>query len=165
MLFMQPVVVNDAAAVERAVPAEVRMAEPRAAEQQAPWNGALFAQSSLDSRSPFGANATDRNDVAPPAPAPHTPTDAVAPPRAPNGALKPASTPNPDVPSPQMSGQTDAGPPVAATPPSTVTPDTAAPGSASIGGGTGASTGTQGPSKPNPSTTLPGGSSGASNSR
>ena len=91
MLFMQPVVVNDAAAVERALPAEVRMAEPRAAEQQPPWTGALFAQSSLDSRSPFGANATDRNDVTPPAPAPHNPTDTVTPPGTAGSAPNPAS--------------------------------------------------------------------------
>ena len=70
MLFMQPVVVNDAHAPDRATPAEVRLAEPRAAEAPPAWTGwagTMLAQSGMDSRSPFGPNAVDHNDLTPPA--------------------------------------------------------------------------------------------------
>ena len=68
MLFMQPVVVNDAHALDRATPAEVRLAEPRAAEEPPTWTGwagTMLAQSGMDSRSPFGPNAPDTNNLTP----------------------------------------------------------------------------------------------------
>ena len=89
MLFMQPVVVNDAQALDRATPAEVRLAEPRAAEEPPTWTGwagTMLAQSGMDSRSPFGPNAVDHNDITPPPARPHRPGDTVAPPAAPNAA-------------------------------------------------------------------------------
>src|SRR5512147_370988 len=137
MLFMQPVVVNDAHAMDRATAAEVRLAQPSAVrgEEQPSWSGwadTTLAQGGMDSRSPFGPNAVDHNDLTPPASAPHQPGDTVAPPAAPNAA-KPADSPgdSPNQPA-QAPGQTDAAPPGASgtttttpeTPPSTATPAT-----------------------------------------
>jgi len=62
MLFLQPVVVNDAA--QRPVAAEVRMAERQA--DQPEWTGLMLAQGPTDQRSPFGAGAPDKNDLRPP---------------------------------------------------------------------------------------------------
>ena len=133
MLFTQPVVVNDAQALDRATPAEVRLAEPRAAEEPPTWTGwagTMLAQSGMDSRSPFGPNAPDTNNLTP-RPTPASPPSAtVAPPAAPNAA-KPTDAPrNTDTPPAQAPGQTDASPPggtgaATATPesaPSTATP-------------------------------------------
>ena len=136
MLFMQPFVVNDAQALDRATPAEVRLAEPRAAEEPPTWTGwagTMLAQSGMDSRSPFGPNAVDHNDITPPPSAPHQPGDTVAPPAAPNAAKPTDSPSNTDTPPAQAPGQTDASPPggtgaTTATPesaPSTATPATA----------------------------------------
>src|SRR6476661_3263099 len=62
MLFVQPVVVNDAA--QRPVAAEVRVAE--CPTDQPEWTGPMLAQGPTDQRSPFGAGAPDKNDVTPP---------------------------------------------------------------------------------------------------
>jgi len=137
MLFMQPVVVNDAHAMDRATAAEVRLAQPSAARGEEPpswsgWADTMLAQSGMDSRSPFGPNAVDHNDATPAPSAPHQPGDTVAPPAAPNAA-KPADSASgaPSQPA-QAPGQTDAAPPGASgtttatpeTPPSTATPGT-----------------------------------------
>lgn len=126
MLFIQPVVVSDAQAMDLATPAEVRKAERQVGQlgmEQPNWSGwadTLLAQSGMDSRSPFGPNAVDHNDLTPPASAPHQPTDAVEPPSTPNA--KPAdSSSNTRIPPAEAApGQTDAGPP--GTPNSTATP-------------------------------------------
>ncbi len=174
MLFFQPVVVHDASAADRSPPAEVRVAEKRAPEQEvwSGWTGTMLAQSSLDNRSPFGANAVDRNDVTPPAPAPHNPTDTVMPPsdtvnNAPGGTNPADSAGNTKIPPPEKTAtpnQPDAGPP----PPAS---------GAGAAPGTAPSSATTPPpqepiQQPSSSTfpgaregTLPGGSSGASNSR
>jgi hypothetical protein len=134
MLFMQPVLVNDGHALDRAIAAEVRLAEPQAAEGQPTWtgwSGTTLAQSGMDSRSPFGPNAVDHNDLTPPGTAPHRPGDTVAPPTTPNAHPTDSSS-NTRIPPEQAPGQTDAGPPGAsgtttATPPtepSTATPPT-----------------------------------------
>ncbi len=171
MLFFQPVVVHDASAADRSPPAEVRVAEERAPEQEvwSDWTRTMLAQSSLDNRSPFGANAVDRNDVTPPAPAPHNPTDTITPPsdemnNAPGSTTPADSAGNTKIPPPEKTAtpnQPDAGPPP---PASTTTPGT---------GNAGGTTSTPEPTyQPSSSTfpgaregTLPGGSSGASNSR
>ena len=182
MLFMQPVVVNDAHALDRAVPAEVRLAQPRA-----------LAQNLMDQRSPFGANAPDTNNLTPrPTPA-RPPSATVPPPATPNAAHPTDSPSNTDTPPAQAPGQTDAGPPggsgattaTPATAPSTATPaaapSTATPAvpSSEATPGAGATSGTTEPgtpwTPPNPyrasSSTFPGmteftrpGGSGASNS-
>lgn len=194
MLFMQPVVVNDAHAMDRATAAEVRLAQPSAAqaEEQPSWSSwadTMLAQAGMDSRSPFGPNAVDHNDLTPPPSAPHQPGDTVAPPAAPSAA-KPADSPNQPA---QAPGQTDAAPPGASgtttatpeTPPSTATPATV-PSTATPGApapvttpGAGSTSGTTPPDATTPpgtpykasSSTSPGtteftrpaGSSGASN--
>src|SRR4051812_6832278 len=182
MLFMQPVLVNDAQALDRTTPAEVRLAEPQAAENQPVWTGCTgttLAQSGMASSSPFGPNAVDHNDLTPPGTAPHRPGDTVAPPTGPNAARPTDSSSNTRIP---PAGQTDAGPPGAsgtttatpATTPSTgtpgTTPTTATP--VTTPGGAGSASGTT--ATPPASTTatpsatggtLPGGSSGASNTR
>lgn len=172
MLFLQPVVVNDASAADRTPPAEVRVAEERAPDQPPSWSGwsdSVLAQSSLDSRSPFGANATDRNDVTPPAP--HTPTDTVTPPTTPG-------KPDSDTPADSMSttkipphapaNTPDAGPP----PP--VSGSGATPGTTPAPTSTGGTTGTPAEPVHQPSSsTFPGAregtgpqpGSGASNTR
>jgi hypothetical protein len=106
MLFLQPVVVDDALAADRARPAEVRRAER--AEARPPWTAELLAQSSIDQRSPFGTNAPNMNDgrpdFVPPRPVDPTPpgTSATG-----SGAFSdPTSTKIPP-----MSGRPDAGPP------------------------------------------------------
>jgi hypothetical protein len=176
MLFFQPVVVHDASAADRTPPAEVRVAEERAPEQEvwSGWTGMVLAQSSLDNRSPFGANAVDRNDVTPPAPAPHNPTDTVMPPSsgaAPGTATPADSASNTRIPPPaptQTAGQPDAGPPPPVTTP-TPGPAPERTGAGNAGGTTSAPSPTYAPSSSTfPGAregTLPGGSSGASNSR
>lgn len=195
MLFMQAVVVNDAHEVERATPAEVRLAEPRAAQEQAQeqptwtdWTGTMLAQAPMDSRSPFGANAPDTNNLTPrPTPA-NPPAAAVTPPATPVDSRGAAVSPQ----------QTDAGPPVTATPPTepstatpTTVPSTATPGSTTPGSmaqptpGAGSTNGTApnttaappatsapNVNRPSPGSgmgasggTLPGQSSGASNTQ
>lgn len=190
MLFMQAVVVNDAHEVERATPAEVRLAEPRAAQEQAQeqptwtdWTGTMLAQAPMDSRSPFGANAPDTNNLTPrPTPA-NPPAAAVTPPATPVDSRGAAVSPQ----------QTDAGPPVTATPPTepstatpTTVPSTATPGSmAQPTPGAGSTNGTApnttaappatsapNVNRPSPGSgmgasggTLPGQSSGASNTQ
>ena len=197
MLFMQPVVVNDAQ-VERATPAEVRQAEPRAAEEQLTWTAwaeTTVAQDSMGGRSPFGPNAPDTNNLTPrPTPA-SPPAQTVEPPAA------PASV-NPDDSAATSPGQqTDAGPPgtesgrPGGVPSSdtTVSPPARGPGGATVGApltaGTGGMAGSSGsassgpalepsqgtppnPYEPSSSTypgareaSLPGSSSGASNSQ
>src|SRR3954470_4912042 len=160
MLFMQPVLVNDAQALDRTTPAEVRLAEPQAAEEQPGWTGwtdTTLAQAGMDSRSPFGPNAVDHNDLTPPGTAPHRPGDTVAPPTGPNAARPTDSSSNTRIPPAQAPGQTDAGPPGASgtttatpattpststpgTPPTTATPGAAAPvttpGAGSVSGTT-----------------------------
>jgi hypothetical protein len=193
MLFTQPVVVNDAHGLDRATPAEVRLAEPRAAEKPPTWTGwagTMLAQSGMDSRSPFGPNAVDHNDLTPPPSAPHQPGDTVAPPAAPHAAKATDEAGTTSTPPKGKPGQTDAGPPGATTPtpvtaPSTATPETApstatpaAPRSEATPGA-GNTSGTTGPgtpgTSPNPyrasSSTVPArtestrpGGSGASNS-
>jgi len=177
MLFFQPVVVHDASAADRSPPAEVRVAEKRAPEQEvwSDWTRTMLAQSSLDNRSPFGANAADRNDVTPPAPTPHNPSDTVMPPSsgaAPGTATPADSASNTRIPPPEQTqapgatGQPDAGPP----PPVTVG---SKPETTTGAGNAGGTTSTPEPvEQPSSSTfpgarevTLPGGSSGASNSR
>ena len=111
MLFMQPVVVNDAQA-DRATAAEVRQAEPRAAEEQGTWTGwaeMMLAQDSMGGRSPFGPNAPDTNNLTPrPTPA-SPPASTVEPPATPAAA-------NPEDSAATVPGQqTDAGPPGAET--------------------------------------------------
>ena len=65
MLFLQPVVVDDALAADRSAPAEVRMAE-RPAYARMTWAGATLAQNGpMDGRSPFGPNAPGANDLTP----------------------------------------------------------------------------------------------------
>jgi len=93
MLFIQPVVVSDAQAMVLATPAEVRQAERQVATEPPSWSSwadTLLAQSGMDSRSPFGPNAVDHNDLTPPASAPHQPADTVEPPATPNA--KPADS-------------------------------------------------------------------------
>ena len=186
MLFMQPVLVNDAHALDRTTPAEVRLAEPQAAEDQPTWTGwtgPTLAQSGMDSRSPFGPNAVDHNDLTPPGTAPHHPGDTVAPPAGPNAARPTDSSSNTRIPPAQAPGQTDAGPPGAsgtttatpATTPSTGTPatvpSTATPAPVTTPGAGSASGTTATPPASTTATpgttggTLPGGSSGASNTR
>jgi len=189
MLFMQPVVVND---VDQSTVAEVRkvqeaqMAEPRTAEPAwTDWSGVMLAQSSLDQRSPFGANAVDNNNKVTPGAA----TTAPVPPDQPS---------NPDLPGtaqPPAPSSTQPAPPDTTAPGTTTAPPAAAPGTAtpsSTPGAAGGTTGTMpaptstpppstpgnidqpssstfpGASQPNSTTNpgvLPGGSSGASNSR
>jgi hypothetical protein len=188
MLFMQPVVVND---VEQSTVAEVRevqMTEPRAAEPAwTDWSGVMLAQSSLDQRSPFGANAVDNNNKVTPGAATTEPAT-------------PAPSNNPDVPGSTQEPSPSSAPPAPAQPDTTApgtgtttAPPAAAPGTAtpsSTPGATGGTTGTMpapgstpaapgnidqpssstfpGASQPSSATNpgvLPGGSSGASNSR
>jgi hypothetical protein len=190
MLFMQPVVVNDAPVADRALAAEVRIVERRALEQPR-WNGTMLAQGPMDQRSPFGNNAPDMNDLTPTPRMVNPPTSAQT---APADSMS-----NTKIPPPQ--GQPDAGPP----PPAggtTTTPGTAPAGTGTPGGTLGetpnASRSSAAPSTPsgmpdrNPtgvepgatipgtstpaplpvpapppssSSTLPGASSGASNTR
>src|SRR3954452_13624746 len=182
MVFMQPVAVNDAHALDRTTPAEVRLAEPRAAQDAPTWTGwsaTFVAQAGMDSRSPFGPNAVDHNDLTPPGTAPHRPGDTVAPPTGPNAARPTDSSSNTRIP---PAGQTDAGPPGAsgtttatpATTPSTgtpgTTPSTATPGVTTPGAGSTSGTTATPPASSTATpgatgATLPGGSSGASNTR
>ena len=65
MLFLQPVVVDDACAADRSAPAEVRIAE-RASYERMTWTGTTLAQNGpMDGRSPFGPNAPGANDLTP----------------------------------------------------------------------------------------------------
>ena len=124
MLFIQPVVVSDAQTMDLATPAEVRQAETRTAQagleqpDWTSWSATLLAQSGMDSRSPFGPNAVDHNDLTPPSSAPHQPTDTVETPAAPTPADSSSNTRIP--PAEAAPGQTDAGPP--GTPNTTATP-------------------------------------------
>jgi len=148
MLFMQPVVMNDAH-VDRATPAEVRQAEPHAAEEQPSWT--TWAQDSMGGRSPFGPNAPDTNNLTP-RPTPASPPSSTVEPPAPVDV-------NPDDPAATTPGQTDAGPPGTETgrpggvPSSDTSGSTTAPG-------TGGMAGTEGHEA-----SLPGVSSGASNTQ
>lgn len=167
------------------------MAEPRAAAPRwTDWSGVMLAQSSLDQRSPFGANAVDNNNKVTPAAA----TTAPLPPQTSDNPDVPGSTAPPTRSSTQVPppGQPDAAPPLTGTGTTTTAPPTAAPGTAkptsTPGGaaGTGNASGTTSapdnpiaPIAPSPApgninprssstlpgATLPGGSSGASNSR
>ena len=206
MLFIQPVVVSDAQAMVLATPAEVRQAEPQTAQGEmkqpsfASWTGTTLAQSGMDSRSPFGPNAVDHNDLTPPGSAPHQPADTVAPPPRPNAVNPEDSSSNTRIPPAEAApGQTDAGPPgtanttatpgtapsteTPATTPSTETPRADSSAAARPGGpgpvtttGSGSATGSSSPPEnpytPSSSTfpgarqgTLPGSSSGASNTQ
>jgi hypothetical protein len=154
MLFIQPVVMNDAH-TDRATPAEVRQAEPRTAEEQPNWTA--WAQDSMGGRSPFGPNAPDTNNLTPrPTPA-SPPSSTVAPPA-------PVDV-NPDDPAATAPRQqTDAGPPGTETgrpggvPSSDTSGSTTTPVTTP---GTGGVTGTSEPREPR----LPGASSGASNTQ
>ena len=129
MLFMQPVVVSDASAVDRSPAAEVRVVERRAVEQPR-WNGTVLAQGPMDQRSPFGANAPDMNDSTP-APRMMNPVDSTRPGGAPANVADPGSTTK----IPPPSNVPDAGPP----PPSggtATTPGTAPSSNAASPGGT-----------------------------
>ena len=108
------------------------MAEPRAAAPRwTDWGGVMLAQSSLDQRSPFGANAVDNNNKVTPAaattaPLPRPTSDN---PDVPGSTAPPtrSSTQVPPVPPP---GQPDAAPPLTGTGTTTTAPPTAAPGTA-----------------------------------
>jgi hypothetical protein len=183
MLFMQPVVVTDAPDVAVAAAAEVRMAEARAAVPTwTEWNGVVLAQSSLDQRSPFGANAVDNNNKVTPGAAT---TEPVTPTPSDNPDLPGSTAPATRTSAPPSPSQPEPAPPVTGSGTTTTAPPSAAPGTATPSstpggaGGSGNSSGTMsapnnpvtpipppGPSSSTvPGATLGGGSSGASNSR
>jgi hypothetical protein len=64
MVFLQPVVVNDAQAANQTPAAEVRVIDRRALEQPA-WPAPMLAQAGMDQRSPFGNNAPTSNELTP----------------------------------------------------------------------------------------------------
>jgi hypothetical protein len=192
MLFLQPVVVDDAVATDRSTPpAEVRMAERQSLEPPR-WTGLMLAQSSIDQRSPFGTNAPNANDgtpdFVPRNPAANTPT--------PNQVgSSPIGDPSSTTKIPPPSGVPDAGPPPplggSSTPgasPSTTAPGTTVPSPSlnapttttpgAVNGLSGTTTAPGGvtppPQPPGGSSTIispsvsptyPGASSGASNTR
>ena len=179
MLFLQPVVVDDARAADRSAPAEVRIAE-RPAHARMTWTGATLAQNGpMDGRSPFGPNAPGANDLTPdrplvnqhagpmessPTAAPASPSDPasttkIPPVRAPDSGPPPGTTTtNPDTTTDTVAPGTVA--PPTATPSTTApgtTPTPATPGSAKPSTATpGKTPGTTTPA-PTPSTTTPGG--------
>ena len=119
MLFLQPVVVSDAHAADRTPAAEVRPAERRAHESpvwQPAW-GALLAQSSMDQRSPFGANAPDNNDVTPQRMPAHQPDDTPSSLPSTSAGDKAASTDDTN-----GSSSTSTPAPAASTPPASLAP-------------------------------------------
>jgi len=160
MVFLQPVVVNDAHAADQSPAAEVRVVDRRTLEPPA-WTGPMLAQGAMDQRSPFGNNAPTSNELTP-RPRPASPTDNQA------QVADPMSTTK----IPPAPGQADAGPPPPSSGTSTATPgtepSTATPGSTVPGSMPGANTAspprtpmpTTTPATPTPETT-PGGGSGA----
>ncbi len=131
MLFLQPVVVDDALAADRSAPAEVRIAE-RASYERMTWTGTTLAQNGpMDGRSPFGPNAPGANDLTPDRPLvnPNAGPMASSPTAAPASPSDPSSTTK----IPPMRAP-DAGPPpgTTTTNPDTTT-DTAAPGTVAPG--------------------------------
>jgi hypothetical protein len=197
MVFLQPVVVNDAQAADQNTPAaEVRVVDRRALEQPV-WTGPMLAQGAMDQRSPFGNNAPASNELTPRPrmvnPSDNTQSGFNGTGRGAGQVADPMSTTK----IPPAAGQPDAGPPppssgTTATPgtePSTAptqnavpratmpntTPADVTPGT-TPGSGAGATPpripDSQSippvpaqPSQPPSSATLPGGSSGASNTR
>jgi hypothetical protein len=138
MLFLQPVVVNDAHAADQSPAAEVRVVDRRTLEPPA-WPGAILAQSSVDQRSPFGNNAPTSNELTP-RPRMVNPDPGTGQPADPMSTTK----------IPPAQGQPDAGPP----PPSSGssgTPNTE-PGTATPNAAPGTTIPTPNPS---PSTTMP----------
>ena len=109
MVFLQPVVVNDAQAADQTPAAEVRVID-RSALEQPTWPAPMLAQAGMDQRSPFGNNAPTSNELTP-KPTPANPANSA-------GVADPGSTTK----IPPAQGQPDAGPP----PPSAGT--TATPG-------------------------------------
>jgi hypothetical protein len=197
MVFLQPVVVNDAQHADQKTPAaEVRVIDRHALEQPV-WTGPMLAQGAMDQRSPFGNNAPASNELTP-RPRMVNPSDNTQ--SGFNGTGSGAgqvADPMSTTKIPPASGQPDAGPPPpsasgTATPgtepstgsaqapsPTTTMPDTRpsqpTPGT-TPGSGAGAAPPSipdsrsipavpAQPSQPPPSATLPGASSGASNTR
>src|SRR5262245_44017747 len=113
MVFIQPVVVDDAVATNRPVAAEVRVAERvREEPRWTGWTGMMLAQSAIDQRSPFGAGAPDKNDIRPDFVPPNTPAGNVPAPSNPSGPISdPTSTKIPPAPNTTTAGRPDAGPP------------------------------------------------------
>jgi len=138
MLFLQPVVVNDAA--QRPVAAEVRVAERPA--QPPEWTGPMLAQAPSDQRSPFGTGAPDKNDVTPSpvlVPPPNPSSDEPTPADPMNKKIPPAPN-RPDAGPPPPTGKFDThtdmvGPLAQGTVPDTTTnvPNTIAPGAPTPG--------------------------------
>jgi hypothetical protein len=143
MVFLQPVVVNDAqAADQKTLAAEVRVIDRHALEQPV-WTGPMLAQGAMDQRSPFGNNAPASNELTP-RPRMVNPSDNntqsgfTATGSGAGQVADPMSTTK----IPPAAGQPDAGPP----PPSA--------GTATTPGGTTAEPNPVGPA-PNPTTTMP----------
>ena len=108
MVFLQPVVMNDAHAADRSPAAEVRVVDRRALEQpvwsaEPVWMRPLLAQGGMDQRSPFGNNAPTSNQLTPtPRMVNPTPTDN-------SGAGQVGDPTTTKI--PPVTGQPDAGPP------------------------------------------------------
>ena len=113
MVFLQPVVMNDAHAADRSPAAEVRVVD-RGALEQPVWQGwqagtgPVLAQQGMDQRSPFGNNAPTSNQL--------TPTPRMVNPNATDNSGQVAD-PMSTTKIPPAQGQPDAGPP----PPSSAT--------------------------------------------
>jgi hypothetical protein len=122
MLFLQPVVVDDARLMDRSAPAEVRIAER--AQAQPGWTGEALAQSSMDQRSPFGNNAPTSNDLTPDFVPLNRPGNQIGVDQPGGGPIRPPADSMSNTRIPPPSGRPDAGPP----PPggtTTVNPDRA----------------------------------------
>ena len=137
MVFLQPVVMNDAHAADRSPAAEVRVVDRQAFEQPV-WHGwqvgtgLMLAQQGLDQRSPFGNNAPTSNQLTPtPRMVNPNPTD--------NSGAGQVSDPMSTTKIPPAQGQPDAGPP----PPSSV--NSATPGEPSPASPTPGATGATAP--------------------